>query len=53
MTGDNAGALAALLEDRDLAERLEAEHPTDTVRSVLAQSHHTIGRVHYYAGKPE
>ena len=53
-TGDPAGALAALAEQRDLAERLEAEHPSDAVRSVLAHSHNSIGFVHvYYTGKPE
>jgi tetratricopeptide (TPR) repeat protein/tRNA A-37 threonylcarbamoyl transferase component Bud32 len=51
-TGDNAGALAALEEERHLAEGLEAEHPTDAVRSALAQSHQNIGMVHYYTGKP-
>jgi serine/threonine-protein kinase len=52
-TDDNVGALAALQEQRELVERLEAEHPTDPVRSVLAQNHYTIGVVHYYTGKPE
>jgi tetratricopeptide (TPR) repeat protein len=52
-TGDNAGALAALEEQRDLAERLEAEPPTDAVRSVLAQSHNSIGHAHYYLGNKE
>jgi serine/threonine protein kinase/tetratricopeptide (TPR) repeat protein len=51
-TGDNTGALAAVEQQRDLAERLEAEHPTDAVRSVLAQSHHCIGGAHYLMGKP-
>ncbi len=32
-TGDHAGALAAWEEERDLAQRLETEHPTDVVRS--------------------
>jgi serine/threonine protein kinase/tetratricopeptide (TPR) repeat protein len=50
--GDNAGALAAAEQQRDLAEGLEAEHPIDAVRSVLARSHHSIGRVYYYTGKP-
>ncbi len=52
-TGDFAGALAASLEQRDLAQRLEAEHPSDSVRSVLAQGHHNIGYVRYSMGKPE
>jgi serine/threonine-protein kinase len=51
--GDKAGALAALEGERDLAERLEAEHLTDAVRSALAQSHNSIGVVHYDMGKPE
>ncbi len=50
-TGGNAGALAAIREQRDLAERLEAEHPSDAVRSVLAQSHHSIGRVLHETAK--
>jgi len=52
-TGDNAGALAAFQEQRDLAERLEAEDPTDVVRSVLAQSHHSIGYLLSVTEKPE
>jgi serine/threonine protein kinase/tetratricopeptide (TPR) repeat protein len=52
-TGDHAGALAAFEEERNLAERLEAEHPTDAVRSVLAGSHHRIGVVLWETGKPE
>jgi tetratricopeptide (TPR) repeat protein len=52
-TGDTAGALAASEGERDLAERLEAEHPTDAVRSVLAQSHNSIGCVHWDMGKLE
>jgi len=52
-TGNHAGALAAYEEERDLAERLEAEQPTDAVRSVLGQSHYGIGRVLEDMGKPE
>jgi serine/threonine-protein kinase len=52
-TDDDAGALAALREQRELAERLEAEHPTDAVRSVLAHSHHSIGAAHDSMEKPE
>jgi serine/threonine-protein kinase len=52
-TGDNAGALATHEEQRELAERLEAEHPTDAVRSALAQSHNSIGIVHFYMGNRE
>jgi serine/threonine-protein kinase len=52
-TGENAAALAALDEQRDLAERLEAEHSTDAVRSVLALGYHSIGLVHDHMGKPE
>jgi serine/threonine protein kinase len=51
-TGDNAGALAAFEEARDLAERLEAGDPTDAVRSVLALSHYRIGSVLSKTGKP-
>jgi tetratricopeptide (TPR) repeat protein len=52
-TGDSAAALAALDEQRELAERLEAEHPTDAVRSVQAQSHNSIAVEQYHAGKRE
>ncbi len=52
-TSDNARALAAHEEQRELAQRLEAEHPTDAVRSIVAASHYNIGRVLYEAGKPE
>jgi serine/threonine protein kinase len=52
-TGDHVEALAAHEEQRDLAERLEAENPTDAVRSVLGQSHNSIGRVLRETGKPE
>jgi serine/threonine-protein kinase len=52
-TGDNAGALAALDEQRHLTERLEAEHPTDAVRSVLAKSQDSIGLMHFYLGEGE
>jgi serine/threonine protein kinase len=52
-TGDEVRALAALDEQRVLAEQLEAEHPIDSVRSVLGQSHHSIGMVHYFMGKPK
>jgi serine/threonine protein kinase/Tfp pilus assembly protein PilF len=52
-TGDNAGALAALKEQRDLAERLETEPPTGAVRSVLAQSYNSIGLAHYSLGNRE
>jgi tetratricopeptide (TPR) repeat protein len=49
--GDNAGALAAYQELLDLAERLEAEHPTDAVRFQLALGHHGIGRQLNLIGK--
>jgi tetratricopeptide (TPR) repeat protein len=52
-TGDHAGALAAHEEQRELAERLEAEHSTDAVRSSVASSHHNIARVRPETGKPE
>jgi tetratricopeptide (TPR) repeat protein len=52
-TGDNAGALAAYEEQRDLAERLAAEHATDPVRVVLAQCYHRIGYVLLKTGKHE
>jgi serine/threonine-protein kinase len=52
-TGDPGGALAALQEQRDRAEQMETEYPSDAVRSVLAQSHNSIGLVHWYQAKPE
>jgi len=52
-TGDNAGALAGFDEQREIATALEAEHSTDAVRVVLAQSHHGIGDVLAETGKPE
>jgi serine/threonine protein kinase len=51
--GELAGALAAYEEERGLAERLEAERPTDAVRSVLGHGHGGIGRVLSQTGKPE
>jgi tetratricopeptide (TPR) repeat protein len=51
MTGDNAGSLATHEEQRDLAERLEAEHPTDAVRVVLAQAHNGIAIALAFTGK--
>jgi serine/threonine protein kinase len=51
-TGDTAAAQTALEDQRDLAKRLEAEYPTDAIRSVLAHSHNSIGFLHlYYTGK--
>jgi tetratricopeptide (TPR) repeat protein len=52
-TGDDAEALAALQELRELAERLETEYPTDAVRSVVAQSHQSIGSAYYHMEKLE
>jgi tetratricopeptide (TPR) repeat protein len=50
--GDNEGALVAGEEQRDLAGRLEADHPSDAVQFVLAHSHFRIGASHFYLGKP-
>jgi serine/threonine-protein kinase len=50
-TSDHAEAEATIEEQRDLAERLGAEHPTDAVRSVVALSHDGIGRVLWSRGK--
>jgi tetratricopeptide (TPR) repeat protein len=44
-TGDHAGALVAFEEQRELAERLDSEHSTDAVRSIVASSHDNIARV--------
>lgn len=50
---DYAGALVALEEQRELSERLAAEHPTDAVESMVAESYHNIGRVQSEAKEPE
>src|SRR5262249_7542255 len=50
--GDPAGSLAALAEQRNLAGALEAESPTDAVRTELAQSHHGFGSLLRETGKP-
>jgi serine/threonine-protein kinase len=52
-TGDPAGALAAFEEQRELAERLESEHSTDAVRSIVAGSYYFIAFVLSGTGKPE
>jgi serine/threonine-protein kinase len=51
-TGDMAGALSAFEEQRDLAKALEAEAPTDAVRTQLAYGHHGIGFVLLQTGRP-
>jgi serine/threonine protein kinase len=50
-TGDMEGALSAFEEQRDLAAALEAEAPTDTVRTQLAYGHNGIGHVYSETGK--
>jgi tetratricopeptide (TPR) repeat protein len=52
-TKDKAGALAAYEEERDIAARLEAETPTDTVRSVLGLSYDRIAYLLHQLGKSE
>jgi tetratricopeptide (TPR) repeat protein len=52
-TGDFAGALAAFEEQREVAQRLEAEHSTDAVLSSVASSHHNVAWVLFETGKPE
>jgi tetratricopeptide (TPR) repeat protein len=52
-TNDHAGALAAFEEQRELAERLGAEHSTDAVRSIVASSHYGIALVLSDSRKPE
>ena len=42
-TGDKSAALAAFEEQRAICAGLAAEFPSDTIRTVLAQSHHSIG----------
>jgi tetratricopeptide (TPR) repeat protein len=51
-TGDPTGARRAWEEQRDITTALEAESPTDTVRTVLARSHNTIAVLLMEAGKP-
>ena len=43
--GDLPGALAAIEEGCGVAEHVQADEPTDAVRSVLAQSYGSIGRL--------
>jgi tetratricopeptide (TPR) repeat protein len=50
-TGDTAGALSAFQEQRDLAAALEAEAPTDAVRTQLAYAHNWLGIVLSDMGK--
>jgi tetratricopeptide (TPR) repeat protein len=51
-TGDNAEALRAFEEARDLAADADAEAPTNAVRQTLAHSHVGIGQVLRHTGKP-
>jgi tetratricopeptide (TPR) repeat protein len=51
-TGDNAEALRAFEEARNLAAAVEAEAPTDAVRQTLAHSHVSIGTLLRHTGKP-
>jgi serine/threonine-protein kinase len=50
-TGDSTEALSTYQELRDLAAALEAEAPTDAVRTQLAAGHHGIGYVLRETGK--
>jgi eukaryotic-like serine/threonine-protein kinase len=50
--GDLKGALAAIEEQQQLAERLEGEHPNDAVLSALARSYLTSGFLLFKVGKP-
>jgi tetratricopeptide (TPR) repeat protein len=52
-TGDTKSALATFEEERHLIEQLEAEYPTDPVRTVLARCHMVIGIVYDEMGKLE
>jgi serine/threonine protein kinase len=52
LTGDPAGALAAWQEQRDIAQALEAESPTDAARALVAQSYYSSGHVLSRTGKP-
>jgi tetratricopeptide (TPR) repeat protein len=48
---DPTGAQRAIEEQRDIATALEAQSPTDAVRSVLAYSHNSFGVVLNSTGK--
>jgi serine/threonine-protein kinase len=50
-TGDAAGALATFEEQRELGTALEAEAPTDALRSLLGAAHFGIGWVLREKGK--
>jgi serine/threonine protein kinase/tetratricopeptide (TPR) repeat protein len=50
-TGDMAGALLAFQQQRDLTAALEAESPTDAVRTHLGSAHNGIGVVLSMTGK--
>jgi tetratricopeptide (TPR) repeat protein len=45
--------LALFEEQRELAERLEAEHSTDAIQSIVASSHRNIGEALRDTGKQE
>jgi tetratricopeptide (TPR) repeat protein/tRNA A-37 threonylcarbamoyl transferase component Bud32 len=50
-TGDTAGMLSAVEEQRDLAAALGAESPTEAVRTQLAHGHNGIGNALWETGK--
>jgi eukaryotic-like serine/threonine-protein kinase len=50
--GDPSGGLGAFEEQLGVAMTLEAESPTDAVRTVMAQGHLGIGVMQYRTGKP-
>jgi tetratricopeptide (TPR) repeat protein len=52
-TADMAATLSAFQELRDLAAALDAESPTEAVRTQLAWGHHGIGLVLHDTGKPD
>jgi serine/threonine-protein kinase len=51
-TGDSAGALSSCEEALDLAQTLEVDHPTNEVRSVLADIRSYTGTLLSVIGKP-
>jgi serine/threonine protein kinase/tetratricopeptide (TPR) repeat protein len=50
-TGDKSGAVVAFEEQRDVAQREDARYSTETARSVLGQSYHSLGAQHMETGK--
>ena len=52
-TGDPTGTLAAVEDQKQVVEQLEAEHPNDEILSALAQSDLTCGYMLFLLGNSE